>query len=165
MRPGSIFYIAGALVVMLSVTAAGCSKAPSKSVPESLPAAPTTTGNAPLQSAALNYWQQKFPHYQLVTWTPAFLNGAGGEDAVVIYRTGSKCYLVAVLDLPDGFQVTDPLPAPVSDQQITVGDVQDKNPNEIIVSGEKNAAYGYAIYSLENNQLLTIYSAGMDQCC
>ena len=147
------------------MAAAGCSKAPSAGTPQSLPAPPASTGKAPLRSAALNYWQQKFPHYQLVTWAPGFLSAGGGEDAVVIYRSGSKCYLVAVLDLPGGFQVTDPLPAPVSDQQITVGDVQDKNPNEIIVSGEKNGAYGYAIYSLDQNQLLIIYSAGMDQCC
>jgi hypothetical protein len=73
--------------------------------------------------------------------------------------------MVAVLDLTGGWQVTGPVAAPVSDQQITVGNVEDKNPNEIIVSGQKNGAYGYAMFVLDKNQLLELYDGGMDQCC
>ncbi len=84
---------------------------------------------------------------------------------MIIYRTGDKYFMVAALDLPGGFQVTDPVAAPVSDQQITVGNVENKNPNEIIVSGQKDGAYGYAIFALDKNQLLKLYDGGMDQCC
>jgi hypothetical protein len=111
------------------------------------------------------YWQQKFPQYHLVKWAPGFLDGDDQEDAVIIYRSGDKCFMVAVLDLTGGWQVTGPVAAPVSDQQITVGNVEDKNPNEIIVSGQKNGAYGYAMFVLDKNQLLKLYDEGMDQCC
>ncbi len=84
---------------------------------------------------------------------------------MIIYWTGNKYFMVAVLDLSGGFQVTKPLAAPVSDQQITIGNVQDNNPDEIIVSGQKNGAYGYGIYALDKNQLLELYDGGMDQCC
>jgi hypothetical protein len=131
------------------------------SLPPPPPAIDTST-----PSPAVTYWRQKYPQYQLVKWAPGFLTGDDQEDAVIIYRTGAKCSLVAVIALPGGgFQATDPLPAPVSDQQITVGDVENKNLGEIIVSGQKDGAYGYAIFALDKNQLLTLYSAGMDQCC
>jgi hypothetical protein len=165
-KPGLISWVSGALLVLLLVLIAiHGGKWPAKKTPDNLPPAPPANMDTATPPPAVAYWQQKFPQYQLVKWAPGYLNGDDQEDAVIIYRTGSKCYLVAVIDLPGGFQVTDPVAAPVSDQQITIGDVENKNPNEIIVSGQKNGAYGYSIFALDKNQLLNLYSAGMDQCC
>ena len=165
MKPRLTSWISGVILILLLMVIASCSgKAPAKNATDNLPPPPPAldTGAPP---AAVAYWQQKYPQYQLVTWAPGFLNGDDQEDAVIIYRSGDKCFMVAVLDLPGGFQVTAPMAAPVSDQQITVGDVEDKNPNEIIVSGQKNGAYGYGIFALDKNQLLKLYDGGMDQCC
>ncbi len=165
-RPALISWVSGVLLVLLLVLIAiHGSKWPAKRTPDNLPPAPPANDTA-TPPPAVPYWQQKYSQYQLVTWASGFLTGDDQEDAVIIYRAGAKCYLVAVISLPGGgFQVTDPLAAPVSDQQITVGDVENKNPNEIIVSGQKNGAYGYAIFALDKNRLLTLYDAGMDQCC
>ena len=167
MKPrGLISWVSGILLVLLLLVIASCSgRVPAKNTPDNLPPAPPATLDNGAPPAAMVYWQQKFPQYQLVTWAPGFLNGDDHEDAVIIYRTGGKCYMVAALDLPGGFQVTGPVAAPVSDQQITIGDVEDKNPNEIIVSGQKDGSYGYGIFALDKNQLLKLYDAGMDQCC
>jgi hypothetical protein len=165
-RPGLIPWISGVLLALLLVLIAIHGGIwPAKRTPDNLPPAPPAVDTA-MPPPAVAYWQQKFPQYQLVKWAPGFLTGDDQEDAVIIYRTGSKCYLVAVINQPNGgFQVTDPLAAPASDQQISVGDVDNKNPNEIVVSGQKNGAYGYAVFALDKNRLLTLYSAGMDQCC
>jgi hypothetical protein len=165
-KPELISWVSGALLVLLLVLIAiHGGKWPAKRTPDNLPPAPPAMDTA-TPPPAVAYWQQKFPQYQLVKWAPGYLNGDDREDAVIIYRSGAKCSMAAVIDLPNGgFQVTDPVAAPVSDQQITIGDVENKNPNEIIVSGQKNGAYGYAIFALDKNQLLNLYSAGMDQCC
>ncbi len=163
---GLISWVSGALLVLLlALIAIHGGQWPAKKTPGNLPPPPPAMDTA-TPPPAVAYWQQKFPQYQLVTWAPGYLNGDDQEDAVIIYRSGAKCSMVAVTNLPNsGFQVTDPVAAPVSDQQITIGDVENKNPNEIIVSGQKNGAYGYAIFVLDKNRLLNLYSAGMDQCC
>jgi hypothetical protein len=165
-RPRLIPWVSGTLLILLlALIAIHGGIWPVKRTPGNLPPAPTALDTATPPPAVI-YWQQKFPQYQLVKWAPGFLTGDDQEDAVIIYRTGSKCYLVAVINQPGGgFQATDPLAAPASDQQISVGDVDNKNPNEIVVSGQKNGAYGYAVFALDKNRLLTLYSAGMDQCC
>jgi hypothetical protein len=164
--PGLISWVSSALLILLLVVIASySSRAPVKNAADNLPPPPPATLDTGAPPAAVVYWQQKFPQYQLVTWAPGFLNGDDQEDAVIIYRTGDKCFMVAVLNLSGGFQVTDPVAAPVSDQQITIGNVENKNPNEIIVSGQKNGAYCYAIFALDKNQLLKLYDGGMDQCC
>ena len=166
MRQRLTYWVFGTILVLLLVVIASySSRAPVKNAPDNLPPAPPATLDTGAPPAAVVYWQQKFPQYQFVKWAPGFLNGDDREDAVIIYRTGDKYFMVAALDLPGGFQVTDPVAAPVSDQQITVGNVEDKNPNEIIVSGQKDGAYGYAIFALDKNQLLKLYDGGMDQCC
>jgi hypothetical protein len=157
--------VSGIILVLLLAAIAGCGGRPTTNTAENLPPPPPATLDTGARPAAVVYWQQKFPQYQLVKWAPGFLNGDTQEDAVIIYRAGDKYFMVAVLELTSGFQVTDPVAAPVSDQQITVGNVEDKNPNEIIVSGQKNGAYGYAMFVLDKNQLLELYDGGMDQCC
>jgi hypothetical protein len=165
MKPRSISWVYGAvLVLLLLLIAIYSSKVPVKNAPDNLPPPPPATMDT-TPSPAVVYWQQKFPQYQLVKWAPGFLSGDDQEDAVIIYRTGTRCYMVAVINPSGGFQVTEPVVAPVSDQQITIGDVEDKNTNEIIVSGEKNGTYGYAIFALDKNQLIKLYDGGMDQCC
>ena len=161
-----ITWISGVLLaLLLALIAIHGGKWTPKKAPGHLPPPPSVVDTA-TPPPAVTYWQQKFPQYQLVKWAPGFLAGDDQEDAVIIYRSGTKCFMVAALTLPGGgFQITDRVAAPVSDQQITVGDVEDKNPNEIIVSGQKDGTYGYAIFVLDKNRLLTLYSAGMDQCC
>jgi uncharacterized membrane protein YraQ (UPF0718 family) len=154
-----------ALALLLILTAGCSNSAPVKSGADN-PPAPPAASDTTMPIPAVVYWQHNYTQYQLVTWAPGFLNGDGEEDAVIIYKAGPDKYqMVAVLNLPAGFQVTEPVPAPVSDQKLSIRDAGDKPPNEIIVSGQKNGVYGYAIYTLDKNQLLNIYSTGMDQCC
>jgi hypothetical protein len=162
MKSKSVFWISGLLLAVILVTIAGCS---SKNAQSKLPPPPPPISDTGAPPPAVGYWRQQFPQYQLVKWTPGFLNGDDQEDAVIIYRTGDKCFMVAVLPQSGSFQVTAPVPAPVSDQQIVVGNVENNTPNEIIVSGQKDGTYGYGIFCLNKNQLLEVYDAGMDQCC
>ena len=155
------------LLVLLLLMTGGCGRTAEKHA--QLPPPPAENEGTPGEttpSPLVSYWQQRNPGSQLVKWADGDLNGDSRQDAVIIYRVGgNKCQLAAVLDLAEGIRVTEPLPAPVSDQVVSIGGAGNRGVNEVIVSGKKDGAYGYAIYALEQGRLVNVYGEGMDQCC
>jgi hypothetical protein len=73
--------------------------------------------------------------------------------------------MLVVLDIKGGYQCTNEVPAPVSNQVITFKDIDDKPPLEFIVQGMKGANIGYAIYRVDGTKLEDLFGEGMKDCC
>lgn len=106
------------------------------------------------------------PDNEVIKCAQADLNNDNNDDLVVIYRESrEKNNMLVVLDLKGGYQCTNEVPAPVSNQVITFKDIDDKPPLEFIVQGMKGANVGYAIYRVEGTRLEDLFGEGMKDCC
>ena len=102
----------------------------------------------------------------MIKYARADLNNDGRQDVVVIYRIAKDANRMRViLDLGDKYSDTNEVPAPLYDQSIVFRDIDKKPPLEFIVQGRKGAKIGYAIFRIENNQLIDIFGEGMEDCC
>ncbi len=103
---------------------------------------------------------------EVIKCARADLNGDNVEDLVVIYRESEeKNNMLVVLDIKGGYQCTNEVPAPVSNQVITFKDIDNKPPLEFIVQGMKGANIGYAIYRVDGTKLEDLFGEGMKDCC
>ncbi|HHW41639.1 MAG TPA: permease [Syntrophomonadaceae bacterium] len=115
---------------------------------------------------AVSFWQQKYPQYQVVMWEQGDLNADSRDDTVIIYCIHKNQFrMAAVIDFTDGYRLTEPVPAPVSNQQVQFKDIDGQPPTELILSGMKGSSAGYVIFRLENDQLVDIFSSNMERCC
>jgi len=116
---------------------------------------------------AVEYWQKQFPDNQLIKWAENDLNNDKRKDAVMIYRQAddSKCKMVIAINLPDGYSFTDPIAAPVSSQQISFTDFDNKPPTEVVISGKSGTFIGIGIFRLVDAQIVNLFADGYDKCC
>jgi len=109
---------------------------------------------------------QRHPEWPVIKYARADLNNDGRQDVVVIYRIAKDANRMRViLDLGDKYADTNEVPAPLYDQSIVFRDIDKKPPLEFIVQGRKGAKIGYAIFRIENNQLIDVFGEGMEDCC
>jgi hypothetical protein len=99
-------------------------------------------------------------------WAFKDVNNDGLDDLILIYRTDrEKNAMRVVLPVGETYMITNEVPAPVSNQIITFNDIDGKPPVEFIVQGMKGKDIGYAVYRIENNTLVDLFSEGMEGCC
>ncbi|MDR9756735.1 MAG: efflux transporter SaoE [Thermoanaerobacterales bacterium] len=116
--------------------------------------------------AQVSEWQQKNPQYRIETWAQGDLNDDGRDDAVIIYRVDQgRCQMVVALSINEGYQITEPVRAPVSNQQIQFKDIDEQPPTELIISGMKGSNVGYGIFRIEKGQVIDVFGSNMDLCC
>ena len=109
---------------------------------------------------------QHHPEWPVIKYARADLNNDGRQDVVIIYRVAKDANRMrVVLDLGEKYSDTNEVPAPIYDQSIVFRDIDKKPPLEFIVQGRKGAKIGYAIFRIENEQLIDIFGEGMADCC
>ncbi len=103
---------------------------------------------------------------EIILAAQADLNMDGKEDAVIIYKeTESSNKMRAVITDGSGYHLTEPVPAPMENQEIKFKDIDEKDEMEFIVSGEKNGNVGFAIFRIEGLKVVDLFGEGMESCC
>jgi uncharacterized membrane protein YraQ (UPF0718 family) len=116
--------------------------------------------------AEVSDWQNENTQYEVEIWAQGDLNDDGKDDTVIIYKLDQdRCQMVVALSYAEGYQITEPVRAPVSNQQIEFKDIDEKPPIELIVSGMKGSNVGYGIFRVEDSQVIDIFGSNMDLCC
>jgi hypothetical protein len=143
------------------VTFSGCADTGTTMITTTVETTETATG-----SAGLAYWEANNPGSEWIRLAGGELNGDAEDDLVVVYRTEEDKYLLAaLLKRGDEFQATNTIPAPVSDQVITIFDMDGKSPKEILISGRKGKNAGSAVLRVEKGELNILFSSGYGNCC
>ena len=96
------------------------------------------------------------------------LTNDGIEDLVVIYRSDSygECKCTACIFYADGsFLETPSIPAPQQHQKTRFFNMDKKDEQELLVTGDKNGNVGYAIYRIIDGELINLFGEGMEECC
>lgn len=90
----------------------------------------------------------------------------GRKDLIVVYRTTDKLTrMVVCMNDAGGVAYSEPIPAPIENQQVQFKNIDKEAEIEFIVSGEKNGAVGYAIYRMIDGQPADLFGDGMEDCC
>ena len=159
----------GLLMFLFAVLAAGgCGKAEVNNEGYNNNKAANESSQSPVDTGEdlYQYFIAAHPDNEVIKCAQADLNNDNTDDLVVIYRESrEKNNMLVVLELKGGYQCTNEVPAPVSNQMITFKNIDDKPPLEFIVQGMKGANVGYAIYRVEGTGLEDLFGEGMKDCC
>lgn len=118
------------------------------------------------QNKLLQYFVAANPGKTVILYAQEDLNNDGQKDLLVLYRISrEKNMMRVILDMGKTCTETNEVPAPVSHQTVRFKDIDEKPPMEFIVQGMKGAKIGYAIFRIENGQLIDIFGQGMEDCC
>lgn len=114
----------------------------------------------------LKYFVEANPLYPVLKYARADLDNDGRGDLVVIYNIGpAKNRMTIIFRKGEVFVTAGDVPAPVSDQMIQFRNIDEKPPMEFILQGRKGARAGYAIFRVEEGELVDLFGEGMDDCC
>ena len=104
---------------------------------------------------------------ELLTFLEGDFSGDNIDDLIIIYRESEYSNkLVGIYKDSNGkILMTDPIPAPIENYIIKFYNIDEKVPNEILVSGQKGAHIGFAVYRLENGVFISLFENGMENCC
>lgn len=109
----------------------------------------------------------KYADKELLTFLEGDFSGDNIDDLIIIYRESEYSNkLVGIYKDSNGkILMTDPIPAPIENYIIKFYNIDEKVPNEILVSGQKGAHIGFAVYRLENGVFISLFENGMENCC
>ncbi len=117
-------------------------------------------------SSGFQYWEARNPDYPWLKLTAADFNGDNREDILIIYRIADElCEMAVIINLESGFHITNSLPAPVSDQVVSVFEMDGKPPVEFTVSGRKGVDVGSGVFRVETGELVMLFSSSYGACC
>ena len=115
----------------------------------------------------LLYFEETHPDNKVILCGYEDLNDDGRKDLLVMYKEEyRKNAMVVVMDLGDGFKLSDHTKAPIENQKIEFKDIDKTGPIEFIVSGSKDGNFGYSIFRLiDDLEIIDLFGEGMDECC
>ena len=93
------------------------------------------------------------------------------EESQIDKQTAGKTIegnrTIVVTDKGDStnYDFSDPIAAPVENQKIQFKNIDKEGEIEIIITGEKKGAVGYAIYRMIDGQPVDLFGEGMEDCC
>ena len=110
---------------------------------------------------------KKYSDKELLIFLEGDFSGDNIDDLIIIYRESAYSNkLVGIYKDSNGrILITAPIPAPIENYTIRFYNIDEKVPNEILVSGQKGANIGFAVYRLENGELISLFENGMEKCC
>lgn len=109
---------------------------------------------------------KKYSDKELLTFLEGDLNGDNINDLIIIYKESEYSNkLIGIYKDSNKILMTTPIPAPIENYTIKFYNIDEKVPNEILVSGKKGANIGFAVYRLENGELISLFENGMEKCC
>lgn len=115
----------------------------------------------------LQAFREKFTDAEVLIACEEDVTDDGCKDLVVIYRSGDLTRTVVAIDSGDGknYQFSAPIPAPIENQKIQFKNIDKEAEIEIIITGEKKGAVGYAIYRIIDGEPADLFGEGMEDCC
>ncbi|MCT4508292.1 MAG: Cys-Cys-COOH protein SaoC [Tepidibacter sp.] len=114
----------------------------------------------------LNYFEQLNPDNKVIKCAYEDIDNNNTKDLVVIYNVSrNKNKMKIVIDKDGKYEFTDEVDAPRENQTIKFKNIDDKDQIEIIVSGSKNGAVGYAIFRVVDMKIINLFGQDMEDCC
>jgi len=154
------------LFFAVSFTLAGCGNTLKTTAQSSSTEVVQTQNEIAKTSPVFAYWQKQFPDAVWASLAKADLNNDGRDDLVVVYNQGeNKSFFVVIEDLANGYQITDPTPAPVQDQAVKIMDLSGWAQHQFSITGRKNDVVGMAIFVVDNHKILMLYTSAYGDCC
>ena len=113
----------------------------------------------------LQAFYDEFPGKEVVKCKLGDVSGNGKDDLIIIFRrTKEANHLVVAIDSGKEIYFSEESSAPYENQKIEIKNVDNKPPNEFVVSGSKRGQYGYGIFRIEDKHLHNLFSEGMGIC-
>ena len=115
----------------------------------------------------LKVFQKKYPDAEVLLACEEDVTDDGNKDLVVICRIEGMTRTIVVIDSGDNenYQFSTPIPGPVENQKIQFKNIDKEGEIEIIITGEKKGAVGYAIYRMIDGEPVDLFGEGMEDCC
>lgn len=115
----------------------------------------------------LQAFREAFPGAEVLLACEEDVTNDGRKDLVVIYRMEDLTRTVVVTDSGDGehYNYSEPIPGPIENQKIQFKNIDKEGEIEIIITGEKKGAVGYAIYRMVDGEPVDLFGEGMEDCC
>lgn len=112
-------------------------------------------------------YMNKYKNKEILTFLEGDFNGDNISDLIIIYRESNDSNkLIGLYTNEKGkILMTNPIPAPIENYVIKFYNIDEKEPQEFLVSGNKGANIGFAVYRLENGEFISLFESGMERCC
>ena len=109
----------------------------------------------------------KYKNKEILTFLEGDFNGDNISDLIIIYRESNNSNkLIGIYTNEKGkIIMTNPIPAPIENYIIKFYNIDEREPQEFLVSGQKGANIGFAVYRLENGEFISLFESGMERCC
>ncbi len=121
----------------------------------------------PEDDSILQVFKSSYPTAKVLLACREDVTDDGLDDLVVICKMEEGNRTIVVTDKGDStnYNFSDPIPAPVENQKIQFKNIDKEGEIEIIITGEKKGAVGYAIYRMIDGQPVDLFGEGMEDCC
>ncbi len=115
----------------------------------------------------LRAFKEQYPDAEVLLACEEDVTDDGLKDLVVICRLDELTRTIVVTDGGDGetYRFSEPIPGPIENQKIQFKNIDKEGEIEIIITGEKKGAVGYAIYRMIDGEPVDLFGEGMEDCC
>lgn len=118
-----------------------------------------------IDSDLLPYFRAVYPDHRIVLMIEGDANDDGIYDLVVVFRADpDHNHKATVFSTPDGFLLTESMPAPFQDVDMEFININDKPPNELMISGRRGINFGLGILRFYDDQWVDLFGR-LDGCC
>lgn len=109
----------------------------------------------------------KYNDKKILTFLEGDFSGDNISDLIIIYResNNSNKLIGIYTDEKGKILITNPIPAPIENYIIKFYNIDEIEPCEFLVSGQKGVNIGFAVYRLENGEFISLFESGMERCC
>lgn len=110
--------------------------------------------SVPEDDSILQVFKKNYPSAEVLLACREDVTDDGLDDLVVICKMEDGNRTIVVTDSGDStnYDFSEPIPAPVENQKIQFKNIDKEGEMEIIITGEKKGAVGYAIYRMIDGQ-------------